>query len=82
MTVRTGDSIIVKVADNGLGVPDALNDNMFAHGGNGLESDGTGAGTQLPKTLAERYGGEVWIDDNELEGAIFSVRLPIYELED
>ena len=42
----------------------------------GLDSSGTGMGLYLVDTLVSAYNGEVWIDDNEPEGAIFSVELP------
>lgn len=81
-TARDDGSVVVKVADDGPGIPDALKSEIFTHGEKGLESDGTGIGTYLVKTLVERYGGDVWIDDNEPEGTIFSVQLPIYESDD
>ncbi|MCW8173791.1 sensor histidine kinase [Natrialba swarupiae] len=33
----------------------------------------------LVKTLVENYGGEVWIEDNDPEGAVFVVTLPVAE---
>lgn len=79
---RTGDIVTVRVADDGPGVPDGLKDDIFARGEKGLESEGTGIGTYLVDTLVTRYGGEVWIEDNDPEGAVFAVRLPVADAGD
>jgi len=66
-----------QVADNGRGVSDKHKEEIFAHGNQGLESEGTGIGLHLVKTLVDRYGGTVWVEDNDPEGAIFCVELQI-----
>ena len=68
---------VVKIADNGRGVSDKHKEEIFAHGNQGLESEGTGIGLHLVKTLVDRYGGTVWVEDNDPEGAIFCVELQI-----
>lgn len=70
------DSILVQIADNGPGVPDSQKDEIFGKGEKGLESQGTGIGLYLVQTLLEIYGGDVWVEDNEPEGAEFIVELP------
>ena len=45
------------------------------YGEKGLDSDGTGIGLYLVQTLVERYGGAVWIEDNEPEGSVFVVEM-------
>jgi PAS domain S-box-containing protein len=71
------DTVTVNVADNGPGVPDGQKQTVFGKGKQGLDSSGTGMGLYLVDTLVSAYNGDVWIDDNEPEGAIFSVELPI-----
>jgi PAS domain S-box-containing protein len=70
-------SVRVRIADNGPGVPDSRKDEIFARGEKGLESAGSGLGLYLVKTLVDRYGGDVWVEDAEPEGAVFVVELPI-----
>ncbi|MEA5389209.1 HAMP domain-containing sensor histidine kinase [Haloarculaceae archaeon H-GB11] len=69
------DTVRVRIADNGPGVPDERKDEIFGKGDKGLESQGTGIGLYLVKTLVGIYGGDVWVEDNEPEGAVFVVEL-------
>lgn len=73
------DTVRVRVADNGQGVSDAQKDDIFGQGEKGLESPGTGIGLYLVDSLVESFGGEVWVEDNEPEGAVFVVELPVTE---
>ena len=77
-TVAGGDAV-VRIADNGPGVPDDRKEEIFSEGEAGLETGGTGLGLYLVKTLVERYDGEVSVEDNEPTGAVFVVRLPTAE---
>ncbi len=70
------DTVTVTIADNGPGVPDGQKETVFGKGERGLDSSGTGIGLHLVNTLISIHNGDVWIEDNEPEGAIFSVELP------
>ncbi|KOX97043.1 sensor histidine kinase [Halorubrum tropicale] len=69
----------VRVADNGPGVPKDQRDEIFGKGEKGLDSPGAGIGLYLVRSLVETYGGDVWVEDNDPEGAVFVVRLPLCE---
>ena len=69
------DVVQVRIADNGPGIPDEQKDQIFEEGEKGLDSEGTGIGLYLVQTLVERYGGAVWIEDNEPEGSVFIIEL-------
>jgi PAS domain S-box-containing protein len=71
------DVVAIRIADNGPGVSDDQKDTLFGKGERGLESTGSGMGLYLVDTLVTSYGGEVWIEDNDPEGSIFVVELPI-----
>lgn len=75
VTEREND-IVVRVADNGPGIPDDQKEQIFGRGEKGLESEGTGVGLYLVNTLVEQYGGTVWIEDNDPVGAVFFLTLP------
>ncbi|MEF8772750.1 sensor histidine kinase [Halodesulfurarchaeum sp.] len=67
----------IRIADNGPGIPDDRKDQIFEEGETGIDSEGTGLGLYLVQTLVDRYEGQIWIDDNDPEGSVFVVELPI-----
>ncbi|GAB3326473.1 PAS domain S-box protein [Haloplanus salinarum] len=76
---RSDGRIVVRIADNGPGIPDDRKEAIFEEGETGLDSEGTGLGLYLVETLVERYGGAIRVADNEPTGAVFAVELPIVE---
>jgi signal transduction histidine kinase len=78
-TTVVDETLRIRVADNGPGIPDDQKEMIFGKGETGLESPGTGIGLYLVQTLVEQYGGAVWVEDSEPEGAEFVVELPIAE---
>jgi len=73
------DAVVVRIADNGPGIPDAQRETIFGKGEKGLDSQGTGIGLYLVDTLVESYGGDVWVEDSDAGGAAFVVELPKVE---
>lgn len=71
----SGDTVTVRIADNGPGIADDMKERVFGKGEKGLESEGTGIGLYLVRTLVDQFDGTVWVEDNEPEGAIFVVEL-------
>ena len=63
LTTDRDDTVVVRVADNGPGVPDDQKDAIFGKGEKGLDSQGTGIGLYLVKTLVESYDGDIWVED-------------------
>lgn len=70
------ETLTIRVADNGPGIPADRKDAIFAKGEHGLESAGTGIGLYLVETLVTSYGGEISVEDNDPEGSVFVVELP------
>lgn len=73
------EMVVVRVSDNGPGIPDDQKDSIFGKGEKGLSSRGTGLGLYLVQSLVNQYGGTVWAEDNKPTGTIFVVQLPIAE---
>lgn len=71
------DEVIVRIRDNGPGVPDDQKETMFEKDVKGLKSSGTGLGLYLVTTLVDGYGGDIGVSDNDPKGAVFTVRLPL-----
>jgi len=61
------ETVVVRVADNGPGVPEVQKEAIFGKGEKGLDSQGTGIGLYLVKTLVESYSGKIWVEDREGE---------------
>jgi signal transduction histidine kinase len=77
LSATTDNGVVrVRVADNGPGVPDEQKQTIFEEGEKSLDSEGTGLGLYLVDTLVDRYGGAVWVEDNEPAGSVFIVELP------
>ncbi|MFO8132461.1 MAG: PAS domain S-box protein [Thermoplasmatota archaeon] len=70
------DICMLRVADNGVGIPDEIKQQVFeegfSHGGTGS----TGLGLYIVKQTVERYGGSVAVEDNTPRGARFVLRFP------
>ncbi|WP_276257764.1 ATP-binding protein [Haloglomus litoreum] len=87
---RTGDEeeheavVELRIADNGPGVDDDLKDAVFRRDETGLHEDGTGSGFGLffVDTMMGKYGGDVSIEDNDPEGAVFVFRFGAAEPAD
>ncbi|MXR20044.1 PAS domain-containing sensor histidine kinase [Halobacterium bonnevillei] len=70
------EDVVVRIADNGPGIPDGQKEEVFGKGEKRLDSPGTGIGLYLVHTLVNQYGGDVWIEDNDPTGTVFVVELP------
>jgi signal transduction histidine kinase len=71
------ETVTVRIADNGPGISDERTEKIFEQGEMGLDSEGTGLGLYLVETLVDRYGGDVYVEDNDPTGAVFVVELPL-----
>lgn len=71
-----GDTVVVRIADNGPGIPEDRRDEIFGRGERGLESPGSGIGLYLVDTLVKLFDGEIAVTDNEPEGSVFTLTLP------
>ncbi|MFF4445138.1 ATP-binding protein [Streptomyces sp. NPDC001502] len=68
------DELLLRVADNGPGLPEGVD--VFRRGWSG-KGEGRGLGLALVRQVAERYGGAVTAAQGPGGGAEFTVRLPM-----
>ena len=74
------EPIVVRVRDNGIGIPAEHAEAVFAvfrrlHGRDAF-GGGTGAGLTIARRIAERHGGELWVDASDPdEGSTFCFSL-------
>ena len=75
------ESIVLKVHDNGIGIPHADQDKIFSRMARGSNIDdslstGSGLGLYISKTILEYVGGKVWFVSEEHVGSTFYVSFP------
>ena len=70
------ESILVKVADNGEGIPLEMQSKIFIPNFT-TKSSGTGLGLAMSKTIVEQAKGKIWFTTIEGEGTTFFVELPL-----
>ncbi|MFW5965333.1 MAG: histidine kinase N-terminal 7TM domain-containing protein [Halodesulfurarchaeum sp.] len=74
---RDGETVQIRIADDGPGIPPDRREAIFGRGEKGLESPGSGLGLYLVRTLLDRYGGTVRVRESDMGGAAFVLRLPV-----
>lgn len=75
---QQADHWLVSFRDNGMGIPPAQHDAIFAplRRLHGQEIPGTGMGLAICKKIVERLGGRIWVESNAGQGAVFYFTLP------
>ena len=78
--VDDGDSPEVRVTDNGIGIPDEDREHIFDQFFRVDDSDfgypaGTGLGLYISRRLAERNGGQLFVERSDKAGSVFTLRL-------
>lgn len=85
ITVRIAeraDGIAWTVRDTGIGISGEAQARLFekfyrAPNGLAIETEGTGLGLYLTKLIVERFGGRVWCESSEGDGATFGFVVPV-----
>ncbi len=75
--IDTNDGVKIEVADNGIGIPPAIQDkifDMFYRGSDG--SQGSGLGLYLVKNGIQRLGGLIDLKSEPGKGTVFTIYLP------
>jgi two-component system, NtrC family, sensor histidine kinase HydH len=73
---RNGTGVIVKVDDTGPGIPASVRQRIFEPFVTSRKN-GLGLGLALSRQTVIEHGGELWIEDNDSQGAHFRLRLPL-----
>ncbi|MBF0154530.1 MAG: hypothetical protein HQL64_12380 [Magnetococcales bacterium] len=76
---RRGDTRVITVRDNGIGIPERFAERVFVvfqklhpHG----RYPGTGIGLTVCKRIVERHGGRIWVKPGDGSGAMLCFSLP------
>jgi NtrC-family two-component system sensor histidine kinase KinB len=82
---RNGNTIQLRVADNGPGIPQEMLDRIFERftqwNINGTEAGGAGLGLAIVKEIVEAHSGRIFVASSGT-GSIFTVELPVEEVVD
>lgn len=84
-TQKMKDKAVVRIADNGPGIPDDIKPlvfDMFYSGAKNMADSrrSLGLGLALCKSIITAHGGELELSDNMPHGAVFTFSLPIEEV--
>lgn len=79
---RVDDTIILHVADTGVGIPDdaqtRIFERFFRANHPGMEPvSGTGLGLSLVKAVTDAHGGRIWLESKVGVGTTFHLALPV-----
>lgn len=79
---RHGDQAQFKIADTGVGIPEADQERVFERfykvdKSRRRSTEGSGLGLAIVKKIVEIHGGSVAVESREGSGATFTVRLPL-----
>jgi signal transduction histidine kinase len=77
----TDSEIIIRVCDNGIGVPADRREQLFqefyrAHGDTVTDVDGSGLGLSIVRETLESVGGRAWAEFPDDAGSVFAFALP------
>jgi signal transduction histidine kinase len=73
---RADNASLIRVADNGPGVPERVRERLFQPFAGSGRSDGAGLGLAIARELAHGHGGDLILVETSDKGSIFEVRLP------
>jgi len=78
---REGESVLVEVADSGIGIDSAQIDAIFqefrrADNARAFTPEGTGLGLSIVKEIVESHGGTIGVASALGKGTTFTIRLP------
>lgn len=78
---REGESVRCSVSDTGIGIAKADQPKMFSRffrsaSAMKIETDGSGLGLFITRTIVERHGGRVWFETEEGKGTTFFFTIP------
>ena len=75
-TAREGETCVLKVADNGPGIPEDRKERVFDLYYT-TKSTGTGLGLPTVLRIVKEHGGRIEVQDNHGGGALFRLEFPI-----
>lgn len=69
------NACIIKISDNGKGIPDDLKESIFVPNFT-TKSSGAGLGLAITKGIVENFKGEIWFESKDGIGTVFYIQIP------
>lgn len=77
-TLLRGGEVVVEVKDNGPGIPEAIRDQIWNPFFTTKEvGQGSGLGLAVSYNIVKKHQGEIEVESQQGQGALFTVRLPV-----
>jgi nitrogen fixation/metabolism regulation signal transduction histidine kinase len=76
-TERVTDFVQIRIHDNGIGIPEELQEKMFSPSFT-TKSSGMGLGLAIVKNIVENFKGHIWFETNPGAGTTFFIEIPIF----
>jgi two-component system, NtrC family, nitrogen regulation sensor histidine kinase NtrY len=78
---RQGNEAIIRISDNGTGIPDHMKDKVFTPNFT-TKSSGTGLGLAISSNMIESFNGRIYFETKVGFGTDFFVSIPLMRLDD
>jgi signal transduction histidine kinase len=78
---RAGNEAVIRISDNGTGIPDHMKDKVFTPNFT-TKSSGTGLGLAISSNMIESFNGRIYFETKVGKGTDFYVSIPLMRLDD
>jgi signal transduction histidine kinase len=78
---REGNDAVIRISDNGTGIPDHMKDKVFTPNFT-TKSSGTGLGLAISANMIDSFNGRIYFDTKVGQGTDFYVAIPLMRLDD
>jgi len=78
---KTDEKAIVKIKDNGTGIPEEIRDKLFLPSFT-TKSSGMGLGLAMVKNIIQNANGRIWFETEVGKGTTFFIEFPLYKEKD
>ena len=82
-TITEQKQIILRVSDQGIGIPQVdipfIFDKFYRSRNIDMQTPGSGLGLAIVKSIVENHQGRIWVDSTINQGSVFTIVLPVIE---
>lgn len=78
---QVANKAVIKVTDNGTGIPDHMKEKVFTPNFT-TKSSGTGLGLAISANMIESFNGRIYFETEENVGTSFYIEIPLMRLDD